>query len=231
MGRITIETSNKTHIVGHKLSHPEAINEREMNAIRAGFFNQLIPVQAEHGKKDIVLKSTVDDMISLKTYFQAIVNKKMFLDVILQLVTIVKECEKKLMNTNNLMLDIDYIFLDPQTKNIKCIFWPIVNNQNPRYTYTFFSDLPFNIVFNKYEDNSYVTQYVKHIKSNNPFSINNSLKNDAAKKKDNVKKKESKKDSKNEEDDEDEDFLNLTDEEKDARDYQLQRAMDMVRAL
>jgi carboxyl-terminal processing protease len=61
-------------------------------------------------------------------------------------------------------------------------------------------------------------------------TFNNSLKNDASNKKDSSKKKDSKKSSKDD-DDEDEDFLNLSDEEKDARDYQLQRAMDMVRAM
>ncbi|MBR0212784.1 MAG: S41 family peptidase [Alphaproteobacteria bacterium] len=60
-------------------------------------------------------------------------------------------------------------------------------------------------------------------------TFNNSLKNDASKKKDSSKKKDTKK--KADEDDDDENYLNLTDEEKDARDYQLQRAMDMVRAL
>lgn len=60
-------------------------------------------------------------------------------------------------------------------------------------------------------------------------TFNNSLKNDASKKKDNAKKKDSKKENKNDEDDED--YLSLSDEEKDARDYQLQRALDMVRAL
>ena len=61
-------------------------------------------------------------------------------------------------------------------------------------------------------------------------TFNNSLKNDASKKKDGTKKKDSKKSEKND-DDEEEDYLSLTDEEKDARDYQLQRALDMVRAL
>ena len=61
-------------------------------------------------------------------------------------------------------------------------------------------------------------------------TFKNSLKNDASKKKDSLKKKDSKKSGKVD-DDEEEDLLNLTDEEKDARDYQLQRAMDMVRAL
>lgn len=62
-------------------------------------------------------------------------------------------------------------------------------------------------------------------------SFNNSLKNDKAKKKDKdaTKNKDAKKSDKS--DDEEEDYLNLTDEEKDARDYQLQRAMDMVRAM
>lgn len=64
-------------------------------------------------------------------------------------------------------------------------------------------------------------------------TFKNSLKNDSSNKKDSKssKKKDSKKSNKSVDEDEDEDFLNLTDEEKDARDYQLQRAMDMVRAL
>jgi hypothetical protein len=53
------------------------------------------------------------------------------------------------------------------------------------------------------------------------------LKNDKAKKKD---KKKSDTDNK-ESDDEETPFEELTDEEKDARDYQLQRAMEMVIAM
>ncbi len=58
-------------------------------------------------------------------------------------------------------------------------------------------------------------------------SFKNSLKNDKAKKKD---KKKSDKDNKDS-DDEETPFEDLTDEEKDARDYQLQRAMEMVIAM
>lgn len=57
-------------------------------------------------------------------------------------------------------------------------------------------------------------------------SFKNSLKNDKSK-----KKKDKKSDRKDEEDDEETPFAELTDEEKDARDYQLQRAMEMVIAM
>ena len=56
-------------------------------------------------------------------------------------------------------------------------------------------------------------------------SFKNSLKNDAAKKKEKNSKKSDKDDS------DDDDDKDLTDEEKDARDYQLQRGMGMVIAL
>lgn len=58
-------------------------------------------------------------------------------------------------------------------------------------------------------------------------SFKNSLKNDKAKKKDKKKSDKAEKDS----GDEETPFEELTDEEKDARDYQLQRAMEMVIAM
>lgn len=57
-------------------------------------------------------------------------------------------------------------------------------------------------------------------------TFKNSLKNDKAK-----KKKDKKSDKKDKDDDEETPFIELTDEEKDARDYQLQRAMEMVIAM
>ena len=60
-------------------------------------------------------------------------------------------------------------------------------------------------------------------------SFKNSLKNDKSKKKDD--KSSSKKNKDDDDDDEETPFEELTDEEKDARDYQLQRAMEMVIAM
>lgn len=59
-------------------------------------------------------------------------------------------------------------------------------------------------------------------------SFKNSLKNDKAKKKD---KKKSSDDEDKDDNDEETPYEELTDEEKDARDYQLQRAMEMVLAM
>ncbi|SDM85156.1 FHA domain-containing protein [Bacillus sp. OK048] len=172
MGKTTVEQSKNKYNVVNKLLHPEAINERELNAIAGGLFENLIPVHAVLNKKGVALTSSIVDMTTLQSYFSGVVSKKMFLDVIAQLVAVVKECEKNLMNVNNLMLDCQSIFLDPRTKKIKCIFWPIVNNQNPYGLADFFSDLPFRVVFTKHEDHGYISTYLHYFKSNAIFSIN-----------------------------------------------------------
>jgi hypothetical protein len=172
MGRTTVEQKANKYRVLNKLTYPEAINERELDAIAGGVFEDLIPVHAEKGKKGTILNSSIEGMMSLRSYFTSLVNKKMFLDVIVQIVAIVKECEKNHMNVNNLMLDDDYIFLDPRTKKLKCIFWPIVNNENPANISEFFRGIPFRIVFTKHEEHGYVSKYLGYFNNQGPFSIN-----------------------------------------------------------
>jgi hypothetical protein len=171
MGKTTVELNKNKYNVVNKLLHPEAINERELNAIAGGLFENLIPVHAEVNKKGTALTGSIVDMMTLQSYFSSVVSKKMFLDVITQLVAVVKDCERNLMNVNNLMLDWHSIFLDPRTKKIKCIFWPIVNNQNPYGLADFFNDLPFRVVFTKHEDHKYMSTYLNYFKSNSIFSI------------------------------------------------------------
>lgn len=166
MVKTTKEYKANKCVVTNRLTYPESINEREYKAIADGFIEGLIPVHAEKSKTDAVLKSTAVGMVSLKSYLGNVVSKNMFLDVIIQIISIVKECEKNLMNPHNLLLDCEYIFLDPHTKKIECIFLPIIDNQNQHSWSEFFNDLPFHAVFTKGENHDYVTRYLHYFKNN-----------------------------------------------------------------
>ncbi|WML58828.1 FHA domain-containing protein [Neobacillus sp. PS2-9] len=172
MGKTTVEQNKNEYTVINRLTYPEAINERELRAIAEGVIEGLIPVTTEQSKKGVLMKSTVEDRMTLQSYFNSVVNKKMFLDTLIQLVAVVKECEKKLMNVNNLMLNWDSVFLDPRTKKVTCLFWPIVNNQHTIVPAEFFRDLPFRVVFSKHEDPEYVAAYIGYFRCQAPFSIN-----------------------------------------------------------
>src|SRR5688500_13651996 len=115
MGKTTVELRKNKYKDVNKIIYSEAINERELNVIAHGLFENFIPVHAQVNKKGVSLTGSIVDMMPLQSYFSGVVSKKMFLGVITQLVAIVKDCEKNLMNVNNLMLDWHSIFLDPRT--------------------------------------------------------------------------------------------------------------------
>ena len=171
MGISTIEQRKNKFIVVNQLADSESVNERELNAIAGGLVEGLIPIEAEKSRKGFITKSTIAGMIPLPSYFSEPVSKNSFLDVVDQINSIISECEKNLMNVNNLMLDFDYIFVDNQTKKIHCIFWPVFNNQNIYAPSPFFYDLPFRVVFTKHEEHDYMIDYLQYFKNQSSFTI------------------------------------------------------------
>jgi hypothetical protein len=172
MVKTMIEQSTDQYIVKSQLQYPETINEREYKAISDGLIEGLIPLRTEKSKAEVVLQSTLIGMVSLESYLNRVVSKSMFLDVVNQLIRIIRECENNLLNIGNLLLDCRYIFLDPETKKVNCIFWPIINNQHSYVWSEFFQDLPYHAVFSKDENHDYVAQYVNYFKHSIPLSIN-----------------------------------------------------------
>jgi hypothetical protein len=155
----------------NRLSKPEAVNERELNAIASGNIDGLVPVVSENIKKETIVRCTVASMFSLQDYLSGIVSPKAFLNAVIRIISIIKMCELKHMNTSNLYLYSNCIFVEPRTKEIKCVFWPVVNNKNTRPPDAFFRELPFQVIFNKYEDSTCIQKYIQFFSKGSGFSL------------------------------------------------------------
>ena len=129
MSKITFENKKGKITIINRLSYPETVNERVYNAIASGMFEGFLPVSIRQKRKETRIECVVQGLIPLTQYFNGIVTKKMFLDFVHEIALLIKNCEKNMVNANNLDLQNDKIFVDPQTKSVKCIFWPVVNNQ------------------------------------------------------------------------------------------------------
>lgn len=173
MGKITIDRKKDKIVITNRLLYPEALNERVFNAISSGMFEGLLPIEIIKKRKYTDLRCSITGLMSLNTYFSGVVSREMFLDVILQLIGLVKNCEKNMINPGNLDFQADRIFVDPHTKAVTCIYWPIVNNQNSVPAYLFLKQLPYEVVFDEREERGYIDEYLKFFEGINPFSINN----------------------------------------------------------
>ena len=172
MSKITFDNRRGRITIANRLSYPEAINERVYNAIASGMFEGLLPLSIYQKRKETVVECVVQGLIPLNQYFNGIVTKKMFLDFVHEIAQLIKNCEKNMINANNLDLQSDKIFIDPQTKSVKCIFWPVVNNQLGVPPHIFLNQLPYELNFYPNEDNAYLETYKAFFSGMNPFSVN-----------------------------------------------------------
>ncbi len=157
----------------NKLSYPETINERIYRAIATGTYDCFLPMEIKTKRKDIILYCNIQDFMSLDTYLNQSVTRKMFLDVVAQVIKIIRKCESCTINANNLDLNVDRMFVNPQTKKLTCIYWPIVNNQNASPAEPFFRQLRYQCIFDKNEDRGYLDSYESFFQNQQPFSLNN----------------------------------------------------------
>ena len=172
MSKITFSGSKGKFVITNKLTYPETINERVYTAIASGMFDAFLPMTIIQKRKETLVECTVQGLIPLSQYFDGIVTKKMFLDFAHQIAVQIKVCEKNMISPNNLDLQSDKIFIDPSTKKVYCIFWPVVNNQRGNPPHLFLRQLPNGLRFNPHEDISYIKTYQAFFGSMEPFSVN-----------------------------------------------------------
>ncbi len=172
MSKIVFENKKGKITIINKLSYPESVNERVYNAIASGMFEGFLPVSIREKRKETRIECVVQGLIPLNQYFNGLVTKKMFLDFVHHIAQHIKNCEKNMINANNMDLQSDKIFIEPQSKAVKCIFWPIVNNQRGNPPHQFLKQLPYELNFNPHEDNDYLETYKAFFGGVNPFSVN-----------------------------------------------------------
>lgn len=172
MSKITFENKKGKITIINRLSYPETVNERVYNAIASGMFEGVLPVSIRQKRKETRIECVVQGLIPLTQYFSGIVTQKMFLDFVHEIALLVKNCEKNMVNANNLDLQYEMIFVDPQIKSVKCIFWPVVNNQRGVSPHLFLKQLPYELNFNPHENNSYLETYKAFFRGVDPFSVN-----------------------------------------------------------
>ena len=159
--------------VTNRLTYPESVNERLCGMIGTGAVGGVLPVFLEKGRKDVLIGCDVSGLVPFFQYVNGFVNRASFLDFVYGLLQIIKGCEANMMATQNLDLHRDRIFVDPRTGALRCIYWPVVNNQAERLPGVFFSSLPSLFCFDMGEGREYLERYNSFFYGIEPFSVNN----------------------------------------------------------
>lgn len=175
MDRIWTEETGQGLRVVKALAPPEEVKQYEYELIMGGAVPGLFPVDSAVVKNAAVLSCAVgSSMVPLQSYFSGVVTQEVFMDTVSRILSIVRDCEGKRLDPRNLSFSTDTIFVNPQTRGVRCILWPVENNQSPSDPVDFFRELPYGVVFKKHEDHEQIAEYIQFFRpSAKPVTIRN----------------------------------------------------------
>lgn len=170
MSKISYETKYG-NTIANKLSYPEAVNEQIYNSINAGKFEGFLPLRTYKKKNDVTVECIVQGLVPVSYYFYEEVTEKTFLSFIQEVIRRLRVCESNMIDPNNLVLDLDMMYVDPMQRKYKFIYWPIVNNKVSVPAQVFFRELPSKLRFSHREDHSFLAVYMQFFNTTAPFSL------------------------------------------------------------
>ena len=106
--KIQIKTKKGCQSINVKLLKGQQVNFREVQIINQRAIPQLMPVNYDDSAKMISFNTT--GCYSLKERFKGVMNKRQFIDMLLEIIELMKNLQDKVMYQKNLLLDFDKIY-------------------------------------------------------------------------------------------------------------------------
>lgn len=119
------------------------------------------------------IKYSVSGKISVSQFFSGPVNRKRLVGVFSGIVDAMLSAEDYMIDTNTIVLDLDYIFADVSSCESILICLPVITEKEPIDVGSFFKNIMFSTQFEQTENCDYVTKIINYLNSTPIFSLTN----------------------------------------------------------
>lgn len=117
------------------------------------------------------IKYNVSGKISVSQFFSGPVNRKRLVGVFSGIVDAMLSAEDYMIDTNSIILDLDYIFADVSSCESILICLPILTEKEPIDIERFFKNIMFSTQFDQTENCDYVAKIINYLNSSPVFSL------------------------------------------------------------
>lgn len=122
---------------------------------------------------DKFIKYNISAHISVKQFFEGAVNRKRLVGVFKGIVNALISAEDYMIDTNSILIDLNYMFADVSTCETVLICRPIVEEvQKEKDLGAFFKNIMFSTQFDQTENCDYVAKIINYLNSAVQFSLN-----------------------------------------------------------
>lgn len=167
MSKLKILHKNNQISVKSKLDRKEEVSERELQVFSNKVIRGLMRPSADGKRK---LTYTAPEGITLKQYLQRGISKEEFFIALAQVVEVTKKILQYRLNINNLVLNLQYTFINERTLEIYFIYQPISSQNVSTSIFAFMHDMIFDAVFYLSEDTRFVNNFTEFIRNMSVYS-------------------------------------------------------------
>lgn len=121
---------------------------------------------------DKYIKYNISSKVSAKQLFYGTVNRKRLLSVFKGIIDTMLALDDYMIDASSVLLNLDYIFVDPSTYEVNMICLPIANTSESVTLYDFVKNVMFSTQFEQSENCDYVTKTINFLNATPMFSLN-----------------------------------------------------------
>lgn len=146
------------------------IDSMSMGMVSNNKIDGIIPFIYTQVEEQVYFKYNVSAKNTLQQYFSGVVTKKSFLGVLDSLVDAFIQAEEYMLEMSSIVLDTEYIFVNPITSEAFVVVLPI-KRENTETLESFVRLLLFSVQFDRTEDCAYIAELINFLNSNQFFSL------------------------------------------------------------
>lgn len=171
MNKFSIIRQQENTFVTTKLQGKQQLNMRAVDMLAQDVIPGLLPVSISNEKKKLQLVYDISPYVSLAEYCRKLLRKDEFLEMIKRILTDFRTIHEKYLHIEKVLLDLDYVMMDPDSKDIFLIYVPVQEYDSNILLKDFFLEVAFAATFDNSEDTQYVKEYINFLKSRQTFSL------------------------------------------------------------
>lgn len=149
----------------------QQVNENEVYAINSNRVSGLLHLDVLQKGTSFKLVYNITGFVTLADYLRAPLNKQSFANLLQSILANCKAMESSFFNLQYVLMDMNQVFVNPNTQHIYFIYLPIQYFENEVSFREFLLGIIQHGTFAAGEDNSYVRDYITILNSGINFSV------------------------------------------------------------
>lgn len=158
-------------LVKVKISSGEIIDEKELDRFSRVFLRGFLKPKLI---KNNLIEYTGPVGVSLSERLQKPISKRDFLFVLEQIVVAVQKLQANSMGINNMMMNLQYVYINESTKEVQFIYLPMTNGMQNLNLIEFIENVAYSVrIAPEERDTDFVSRFVYFFRDMKPFNIDN----------------------------------------------------------